>query len=70
MKPLSWIGLILIVLGILAFVVPVPQSESHSVKMGDADVGITTKSNHKLPPVIGGILCAAGVVALAVGARK
>jgi drug/metabolite transporter (DMT)-like permease len=70
MKPLSWIGLILIVLGILAFVVPVPHSESHGVKVGDASVGITTKSNEKLPPVVGGILCAAGVVALVVGSRK
>lgn len=70
MKPLSWIGLLLIVLGILAFVVPVPHSESHGVKVGDASVGITTRSNEKLPPVVGGVLCAAGVVVLVVGVRK
>ena len=70
MKTITWIGLIVLVLGILAFVVPVPHSESHGVKMGDASVGITTKSNQKLPPIVGGILCAVGAVIIVAGARK
>lgn len=70
MKPVSWIGLILLVLGILAFIVPVPQRETHGFKMGDASVGITTQSSQKLPPVVGGILCAVGALMLVSGSRK
>ena len=70
MKALAWIGVVLLVLGILAFLVPVPHSESHGVKMGDASIGITTRSNEKLPPVVGGILCAVGAVVLIAGMRK
>jgi len=52
MRPLSLIGLIVLVLGILSFVVVVPHSNTHEVKAGDASVGITTHHNEKLPPVI------------------
>ena len=70
MKPISWIGLVLLILGVLSFVVPLPHSESHGVKVGDASVGITTKSNEKVPPVVGGILCLVGAVMMVGGARR
>jgi hypothetical protein len=70
MKPLFWVGAVLLVAGILSFVVPVPQRETHGVKMGDASIGITTKSEHKLPSVVGGILCAVGAVLMIAGTRK
>ncbi len=70
MRLLSWIGLIVLILGILAFVVPVPNSQRHDVKLGDASIGITTHQSQKLPPVAGGVMCAAGVVLLIAGARR
>lgn len=70
MRPLSWIGLIVLVLGILSFVVLVPRSNTRELKAGDASIGITTRHNEKLPPVVGGVLCAAGVVLLIAGSRK
>ena len=70
MKPLFWVGAVLLIAGILSFVVPIPQSETHGVKVGDASVGITTKSEHKLSPVVRGILCAVGAVIMIAGARK
>lgn len=70
MKPVSWIGLVLLILGILAFIVPVPQRETHGFKMGDASVGITTQRSQKLPPVVGGILCAVGAIVLVTASRK
>jgi hypothetical protein len=70
MRPLAWIGIVVLVLGILSFVVPIPTSHSHDVKIGDASVGITTRHDEKLPPVVGGVLCAAGVVLLIAGSRK
>jgi hypothetical protein len=70
MKPLLIIGLVVLVLGILSFVVPVPVNKTHEIKAGDASVGITTHHNEKLSPVVGGILCAVGAVLLIAGTRK
>jgi hypothetical protein len=70
MKPLTLIGAILLVLGILSFIVPVPTSKTHELKAGDASVDITTHHQQKLSPAVGGVLCAAGVVLLIAGSRK
>ncbi len=70
MRPLAWIGIVVLILGVLAFIVPVPTSHSHGVKVGDSSIGITTHSDEKLSPAIGGVLCAAGVVLLIAGSRK
>ena len=70
MKAIFWVGAVLLVAGILSFIVPIPQKETHGVKLGDASVGITTKSEQKLSPVVGGILCAVGAVMMIAGTRK
>ena len=70
MKSVGFVGILLVVLGLLAFVVPVPHSENHGVKIGDAKIGVRTQTSEKLPPAAGIILLVGGVVALALGARK
>ena len=70
MKALSLVGLLLLVLGVLSFVFPVPHQESHGVKIGDAKFSIQTNSSEKLPPAVGIILVAGGVVALIAGMRR
>ena len=70
MKNPTLIGAVLFVLGLLAFVVPIPQREDHSVKIGDAKIGVQTQSSEKLPPAVGIVLVAGGVLALVLGSRK
>jgi hypothetical protein len=70
MRPLAWLGLVVLIIGIISFFVPFPMSHTHSAKVGDASIGITTHSQEKLSPVVGGVLCAAGVVLLVAGSRK
>ena len=70
MKMLPLVGVLLLVLGILSFVVPVPSREDHSLKIGDAKIGVQTESSQKLPPAVGIVLVAGGVVALVLGLRK
>ena len=70
MRPLAIIGIIVLVLGILAFVVPVPHAEHHGVNLGDASVGITTHHDQTLPPAVGGVLCVVGAVLLIAGFRR
>jgi len=67
MKPLLWIGLILVVLGIASFFVPIPQREKQTVSAGGMSVGVETTHSETLPVaaslamVIGGsIMAAAG----------
>jgi hypothetical protein len=70
MKGLTIVGVLLLILGVLSFIVPVPQREEHSMKIGDAKIGIQTENKQKLPPAVGVVLVVAGVAVLALGARK
>ena len=70
MKNLMLVGIVLLVLGVLSFVVPIPHSENHGVKIGDTKIGVQTESSEKLPADVGVVLLAGGVVALVLGARK
>jgi len=70
MKALILVGVLLIVLGVLAFTVPVPQREAHGVSLGSAKISIQTESSQKLPPAVGTVLLIGGVLALLLGLRK
>ena len=49
MKALLVVGVLLLVLGLVSFVVPIPQTEHHGVSIGDAHVGVTTEHDKKVP---------------------
>jgi hypothetical protein len=70
MKNVVLIGVVLLILGFMSFVVPVPHSENHGVKVGDTKIGVQTETSEKLPPALGVVLLVGGVLALVVGARK
>jgi hypothetical protein len=70
MKNLTLLGAVLLVLGLLAFVVPIPHTENHGVKVGHTKIGVQTEHSDRLPPVVGGGLAVAGFVVLALGLRK
>ena len=70
MRSLAIVGIVVLGLGLLAFFVPFPRSETHGAKIGDTTIGVTTKSSHTLPPAVGGVLCVAGAVMLIAGMKK
>jgi hypothetical protein len=70
MKVLPIVGVLLLVLGILSFVVPLPHQEKHGIKVGDAKFSIQTEDSEKLPSTVGIILIGGGVVALVLGLRR
>jgi hypothetical protein len=70
MKPIALVGVLLLVLGMFSFVVPVPRKENHGVKMGDTKIGEQTENSGKLPPAVGAVLLAGGVLAFVLGSRK
>lgn len=69
MKTLMLVGVVVLVLGILSFFVPVPHSEHHGVRMGDAHVGITTHRDDMVPPAVSVVLIVVGA-GLMIAGRK
>ena len=69
MKGLTLVGIVLVVLGLLAFVVPIPHREDHSVKIGDAKIGVQTQESERLPPAVPIVLVIGGVICLVAGGR-
>jgi hypothetical protein len=72
MKPISWAGVVFIVLGALVFAY---QGINYTRQNNVLDVGsvhLTTETHERipLPPVLGGLALVGGVVLLAVGARN
>jgi hypothetical protein len=67
---LVFVGILLLVLGLLSFVVPIPHSENHGVKIGDTKIGVQTENSEKLPPAVGIVLLAGGALALVLGLSK
>ena len=69
MKALLLVGVLLMVLGILSFFVPIPQSEHHGVDVGDAHIGVTTQHDEKVSPTVSIILVVVGA-GLMIAGRK
>jgi hypothetical protein len=72
MKPITWIGIVLLVLGVLALAY---QGINYTRQERVLDVGPihATAERHEripLPPVVGGLALAGGVVLLVAGARQ
>jgi hypothetical protein len=72
MKPLTTVGIILIALGVIALAY---QGITYTTKEKVIDIGplkveATKEKTIPLPPVLGGVAVAAGVVLLIVGARS
>jgi hypothetical protein len=70
MKNFAFVGVLLLVLGLLSLVVPIPHRENHSLKIGDAKIGVQTETSEKLPPAVGIALLAGGVLTLVFGTRR
>jgi len=70
MKPLSWIGIVLVVLGLLSFVVPLPHSEHEGFSAGGMSVGVDTHHSETVSPIISMILGGAGILIVSRGRRS
>jgi len=72
MKPIAWVGIVLIILGALALAY---QGIDYTRRKDVVDLGslkVTTESQERipLPPVLGGMIVAGGIVLVVIGARK
>jgi uncharacterized membrane protein len=72
MKPISWAGLILIVLGIVLLVA---QGITYNKKKNVLDLGgvhVTTTRQQRIdfPPIVGGLVILGGIVLVVAGSRR
>jgi hypothetical protein len=70
MKMFLYAGLLLIVLGIVSLVVPIPSSEKQGIKIGDTNIGVQTSHSERVSPIISAVLIAGGIALTIAGARK
>jgi len=70
MKTLLYAGLLLIVLGIASLVVPIPQTETQGIKIGDAKLGVQTSHSERVSPVISVVLIVGGIALAIAGSRS
>jgi drug/metabolite transporter (DMT)-like permease len=72
MKPINWVGILLIVVGALVLAY---QGINYTRQKQVLDIGsmhVTTETHERipLPPILGGLALAGGVVLLVMGARN
>ena len=70
MKVIFWFGLIVMVLGIVSLVIPIPRTERHSAKAVGVEIGIETKSEEKVSPVVSAIMILGGAGMMIAGKKK
>lgn len=60
MKPMFWIGIVLLVLGVASLVVPIPRSEREGMSAGGMSVSVQTQHSERVSPIISAVLILAG----------
>lgn len=70
MKPSLWIGLALLMAGVVLLLVPLPRTERDGVKVGGLSVGIETRHEEKAPPMVSAAMVLGGVGLMIAGRAK
>ena len=70
MKTPFWLGLTCVVLGLLAFLVPIPHTEKQTFQTGSISMGISRTQQQRLPPAVGAILIVGGLALMIAGSRE
>ena len=69
MKNLLWVGLVVLVLGVVSLVVPIPRNEREGFSAGGLSVGINVRSEEKVSPIVSAALILGGVGLIIAGKR-
>ena len=70
MKAFFWIGLVVLILGIVSLVVPIPHSEREGVNVGGVSLGVETRHEEKVHPVLSAVMILGGLGAIAAGKAR
>lgn len=70
MKALFWIGLVLLILGVVSLLVPIPRNERDGVNVGGVTIGIETRHDEKLSPIVSSVMILGGAGLMIAGKGK
>jgi hypothetical protein len=60
MKPLFVVGIVLIVLGVVSLIVPIPHSEREGIQAGGMSMSVQTQHSERVSPFISAVLILGG----------
>jgi hypothetical protein len=66
-KVLFSIGLVLVLLGLISLVVPIPHNERQGVSAGGLSVDIQTRHSERVSPIISAVMILGGAGMMVVG---
>lgn len=66
MKALFWIGLVVLVLGIVSLVLPIPRTEREGFKAGGLSIGVETRHSENVSPIVSGVMILGGAAMMIV----
>jgi len=70
MKLLPWIGLVVLILGVLSLVVPIPHNEREGFSTGGMSVGIQTQHSERVAPIISAVMILGGAGMMIAGRSR
>jgi hypothetical protein len=70
MKVLFWIGLVLLILGVVSLFVPIPRNQREGVKVGGVSIGIETRHDEKVQPIVSAVMILGGAGLMIAGKRR
>ena len=70
MKSLFWFGSVVLILGILSLIVPIPHTEHEGIKAGGISLGVETRHEEKVSPIISAVLILGGAGMMIAGKTK
>jgi predicted phage tail protein len=70
MKALFWIGLAVLILGIVSLVAPIPRTEREGIKAGGVSFGVETRHDENVSPFVSAAMILGGIGAMVAGKRK
>ncbi len=70
MKALFVAGIVLLALGVLSLVIPIPHSEHSGIQAGGLHMGVETHYDEKVSPIISAALILGGVGMMIAGKQK
>jgi hypothetical protein len=70
MKILFWAGIVVLVLGVLSLVIPIPHSERSGIQAGGISMGVETHYDEKVSPIISAVMILGGAGMMIAGKYK
>jgi len=70
MRALFWIGLVVLILGVLSLVVPVPHREKEGISVGGVSIGVETRHEDKISPALSAVMILGGLGSIVAGRGK